>query len=57
MIGPNGRESTMFNLIAGGVQFDEGQILYDMDITGLPPYDRCKAGIGRSYQIRIRSWA
>jgi len=53
VIGPNGAgKSTMFNLIAGGVKPDEGKVYYgDDDITALPPYDRCKAGIGRSYQI------
>ena len=53
VIGPNGAgKSTMFNLIAGGVKPDEGQVMYDdRDITALPPFDRRKAGIGRSYQI------
>ncbi len=53
VIGPNGAgKSTMFNLIAGGVKPDEGKVMYnDSDITALPPFDRCKAGIGRSYQI------
>jgi len=53
VIGPNGAgKSTMFNLIAGGVAPDEGKVFFDgKDITGMPPFERCKAGIGRSYQI------
>jgi branched-chain amino acid transport system ATP-binding protein len=53
IIGPNGAgKSTMFNLIAGGVAPDEGRIFFDgNDITGMPPFERSKTGIGRSYQI------
>ena len=53
IIGPNGAgKSTLFNLIAGGVSPDSGKILFQgKDITGLPPAERCKGGIGRSYQI------
>jgi branched-chain amino acid transport system ATP-binding protein len=53
VIGPNGAgKSTMFNLIAGGVQPDAGRIAFrGADITNMSPSSRCKAGIGRSYQI------
>jgi branched-chain amino acid transport system ATP-binding protein len=53
IIGPNGAgKTTMFNLISGDVMPDEGRVTYDgRDITGLPPYRRCRLGIGRSYQI------
>jgi branched-chain amino acid transport system ATP-binding protein len=53
VIGPNGAgKSTLFNLIAGGVRPDKGRVIFDgADITHLPPSARCKAGIGRSYQI------
>src|SRR3954453_5452569 len=53
VIGPNGAgKSTMFNLIAGGVRPDTGRILFEgRDVSGLPPFARCKAGIGRSYQV------
>jgi branched-chain amino acid transport system ATP-binding protein len=53
IIGPNGAgKTTMFNLIAGDVVPDDGRVIYDgRDITGLPPYRRCRMGIGRSYQI------
>ena len=53
IIGPNGAgKSTAFNLIAGGVRADSGRITFaGRDITALPPHSRCRAGIGRSYQI------
>lgn len=53
VIGPNGAgKSTMFNLIAGGVRPDSGRILFEgREVSGLPPFSRCKAGIARSYQI------
>ena len=53
VIGPNGAgKSTMFNLVAGGVKPDKGQIRYEGgDVTGLSAARRCRLGIGRSYQI------
>lgn len=53
VIGPNGAgKSTMFNLIAGGVKPDVGEVHYDgKDVTGLSASRRCRLGIGRSYQI------
>src|SRR5436190_15570804 len=53
IIGPNGAgKSTLFNLIAGNLGADSGEVLLDgLDITRLPAHRRCRAGIGRSYQI------
>ena len=53
IIGPNGAgKSTLFNLITGGLAVDTGSISFDgEDITDLPAHDRCRMGIGRSYQI------
>ncbi len=53
VIGPNGAgKTTMFNLITGDVRPDAGSVTFDgQDIVNLPPSARCKAGIGRSYQI------
>lgn len=53
VLGPNGAgKTTIFNLISGDVIPDEGQVLFKgNDITRAPPHRRCRAGIGRSYQI------
>ena len=53
ILGPNGAgKSTLFNLIAGDLQPSSGAIRFGgSDITALPPYVRCRMGIGRSYQI------
>jgi len=53
IIGPNGAgKTTLFNLIAGGLAPDRGEIRLDgRDITATKPHQRCIAGIARSYQI------
>lgn len=53
VIGPNGAgKSTLFNLITGNIAADSGQILLEgRNITAVSAMDRCKAGIGRSFQI------
>lgn len=53
ILGPNGAgKTTLFNLISGDVQVDAGRVEYDgQDITALPPHQRCRLGIGRSYQV------
>ena len=53
VIGPNGAgKTTLFNLISGGLAPDAGRIAFDgADITALPAHERCRRGIGRSYQI------
>jgi len=53
VIGPNGAgKSTLFNLVTGLLRPDAGRITLDgVDITGLSPEARCRAGIGRSFQI------
>jgi branched-chain amino acid transport system ATP-binding protein len=55
IIGPNGAgKSTLFNLISGDQPVNSGQIkLCGNDITKVKPHARCRAGIGRSYQIPI----
>jgi branched-chain amino acid transport system ATP-binding protein len=53
IIGPNGAgKSTLFGLIAGALKPERGRILLDgRDISGLSPQARCRAGIGRTFQI------
>src|SRR5262245_8775072 len=53
IIGPNGAgKSTLFNLIAGNLDADSGLVIFEgRDITMLKTHRRCRAGIGRSYQI------
>jgi branched-chain amino acid transport system ATP-binding protein len=53
ILGPNGAgKTTLFNLISGDVRCDAGRVEYDgRDITTLKAHQRCRAGIGRSYQV------
>ncbi len=53
VLGPNGAgKSTLFNLITGDVKKDSGSIrFYDKEISNLTPHNRCRDGIGRTYQI------
>jgi branched-chain amino acid transport system ATP-binding protein len=53
ILGPNGAgKTTLFNLISGDVRCDAGSVVYEgRDITTLKAHQRCRAGIGRSYQV------
>ncbi|NIU59234.1 MAG: ATP-binding cassette domain-containing protein [Phycisphaerae bacterium] len=53
VIGPNGAgKTTLFNLICGQLQPDRGKILFNDDEIGkLPPFEICRKGIARSFQI------
>ncbi len=53
ILGPNGAgKTTLFNLISGDVRSDQGQMHFDgQDIGRLKAHQRCRAGIGRSYQV------
>ena len=55
VLGPNGAgKTTVFNLISGGLAPDSGAIRFNgQDITRLAPHKRCRAGIGRSYQVAL----
>ena len=53
VIGPNGAgKSTLFGLVGGGLRCDGGAVRLDgVDVTGLAADARCRAGIGRTFQI------
>jgi branched-chain amino acid transport system ATP-binding protein len=53
ILGPNGAgKTTLFNLISGDVRCDAGSVHFDgKDITALKPHQRCRLGLGRSYQV------
>jgi branched-chain amino acid transport system ATP-binding protein len=53
VVGPNGAgKTTALSLIAGDVPITSGSIRFDgRDITRLPAHARCRAGIGRTFQV------
>jgi branched-chain amino acid transport system ATP-binding protein len=53
VLGPNGAgKTTLFNLISGDTKLDAGKlVLAGVPLRNEPPYDRCKRGIGRTYQV------
>ena len=53
VIGPNGAgKTTLFNLITGQLKPDKGKVVFnDENISRLPPYEICRKGIARSFQI------
>jgi branched-chain amino acid transport system ATP-binding protein len=55
IIGPNGAgKTTLFGIVSGNVAPDRGRVLYaGRDVTRAPPAQRCRIGIGRSFQIPL----
>lgn len=53
ILGPNGAgKTTLFNLISGDLKVDTGEIRFDGALVNdIPPFQRCRNGIGRSYQV------
>ena len=53
IIGPNGAgKTTLFNLITGEIKPNQGKIVFDgNDTTYLSTYEKCRAGIARTYQV------
>ena len=53
IVGPNGAgKSTLFNLVAGNIVPDSGQIIFDgHDVTGLKPHQLFHRGMLRTFQI------
>lgn len=53
IIGPNGAgKTTFFNLLSGHLRPTHGDIFFrGRSVTKLAPYERCRLGIGRSFQL------
>jgi branched-chain amino acid transport system ATP-binding protein len=53
ILGPNGAgKTTLFNMIAGVMPPSHGRVLFgERDVTPMKAWDRCRLGIGRTYQI------
>jgi branched-chain amino acid transport system ATP-binding protein len=53
LLGPNGAgKTTAFNMIAGFVKADQGSVtLAGREITGQKPWEVCKAGLARTFQL------
>jgi branched-chain amino acid transport system ATP-binding protein len=53
LVGPNGAGKTvLFNVISGTYRATSGEVVYgERDISRLPAYQRCRMGIGRTFQI------
>ena len=52
LIGPNGAgKTTLFNAVTGFVPMHQGKVmLFDRDISALPPFLRTREGFGRTFQ-------
>lgn len=53
IIGPNGAgKSTLFNVLTGIIEKDSGRVIFKgEDVTQLAPYEICRKGIGRTFQL------
>lgn len=53
ILGPNGAgKTTLFNLISGDVACDKGALYFNGQLLQTErPFERCRLGIGRTYQI------
>lgn len=53
IIGPNGAgKSTLFNVLTGIIEKDSGRVIFKSeDVTQLAPYEICRKGIGRTFQL------
>ncbi len=58
VIGPNGAgKTTLFNILNGFIPPTKGSVRFEgRELIGLPPYEICRAGVGRTFQI-VRPFA
>ena len=52
VLGPNGAgKTTLFNVVLGVLAASSGKVIFEgRELTRMRPWDRCRAGIGRTYQ-------
>ncbi len=55
LLGTNGAgKTTMFNVITGDLPATSGSVLFEQhEVTNLPPWERCRLGMGRTYQTPL----
>jgi branched-chain amino acid transport system ATP-binding protein len=55
ILGPNGAgKTTLLNLISGDVRVSSGKVAFaGQDVTSVPAHQRCRMGIGRTFQIPL----
>ncbi len=55
VIGPNGAgKTTLFSLVSGALRCDDGAVLLDgVDVTSQAAHQRCRRGIGRTFQVPL----
>ncbi len=53
LIGPNGAgKTTLLEILNGFLTPMSGRVLFaGRDVTGLPPHERCRLGMGRTFQV------
>jgi branched-chain amino acid transport system permease protein len=58
IIGPNGAgKTTLFNILNGFIAPSSGTVRFQgRDLIGMPPYQICRSGVGRTFQI-VRPFA
>jgi ABC-type branched-subunit amino acid transport system ATPase component len=55
LVGPNGAgKTTLLDVLTGRIQPDKGSVLLGgKDMTALPPFQRARAGLARTFQVPV----